>query len=304
MESDAPPSAGWYNFLGWLDVNRKRVAMIAGIVVIVGGVIAILVWRHSERETEAAEALSSVRMPFNPMDPVPPGTAEEFVKVAENYSKTPAAAQARLRAATLYFSAGQYDKAQDQLKKFLAEYGDTQWVPQAQFSMATCLEAQGKTADAIAKYNDFIRAYPNDPAADEARFNLVRLYENSNQPTQAIDLLTKMTNGLPQFSPLIGEVQERLKAIYMKNPALMPAPAPRIAPQTMTMTNTQRFTPGPVVVPIPDSAPGVTPTPAPATPTPAPSATPATPGNAPKISIQPPKATPPAGAPPTTTPGK
>lgn len=27
MESGAPPSAGFYNVVGWLDVNKKRVAV-------------------------------------------------------------------------------------------------------------------------------------------------------------------------------------------------------------------------------------------------------------------------------------
>ncbi len=239
MESGAPPSAAFYNFVGWLDVNKKRVAVGAAIVVFIALVVAVLVWRHSEREGEAARALSAVRVPFNPLDPIPPGTAEAFLKVASDYSGTPAAARAAFSAASVYFVSGQYPQAQQQFNNFLSKHGDTPWVPQARYGLAASVDAQGNVQDAIAKYNDFIRAYPNDPAVDDARLNLARLYEKSNQPTQALDLLNRMTNATP-FSATGAEVQDRLKTIYAKYPDLAPkpvapAPGPALAPRDVPL---------------------------------------------------------------------
>src|SRR4051812_34442868 len=61
MESEAPPSAGWYNFLGWLDVNKKRVAIGVVVVAAIGAVAGLMFWRAGEREVEAGEALSAVK---------------------------------------------------------------------------------------------------------------------------------------------------------------------------------------------------------------------------------------------------
>lgn len=229
MESEAPPSTGWYNFLGWLDANRKRVILGAAIVAIVAAGIAIAVWWKDQRQLKAAEALSAVRVPFNPMETPDVRVADEYLKVSQDYSGTKAGAQALLKAGSVYFANGQFAKAQEQFQRFLKEYSDTPWVSTAQFGIAASLDAENKTTDAIARYNDFLRAYANDPAADEARLSLARLYEKANQPAQAIETLSKMTNAAP-FSPIGGEVQDRLKALYAKHPNLAPAPTPRTLP--------------------------------------------------------------------------
>ena len=97
MESGTPPSAGFYDFLGWLDVNKKRVAMGAVVLLIVGIVAGFFVWHSSQQEIDAEEALSAVRMPFTPSEQPAPGTAEELVKVVEEYPKTAAAPKATMR---------------------------------------------------------------------------------------------------------------------------------------------------------------------------------------------------------------
>lgn len=280
MESEAPPSAGWYNFLGWLDVNKKRVAIVAAILALVAALVAVMMWRSSQRKDEAALALAGVK--HAPGDPATPALAENYLKVAQEYENTPAAAQALVRAGATYFAAGEYQKAQDAFARFLNNHSDSAWVSQAQYGLAACLEAQGKNPEAIAKYSDFLKSYSADPAADQARFSLSRLYEKTSQPAQALDVLTKMTNGLPPFSPIAGEVQERMKAIYAKNPALAPPPVQRMPPMMTPsmLTNNVQVTPQPpttnVAVPTPGAAPTVAPVPA------APTST----GGAPRINLQ------------------
>jgi tetratricopeptide (TPR) repeat protein len=284
MEQSAPPSAGFYNFLGWLDVNKKRVAIGAAVVVVIGLVAALLIWRNSEQDNEAALALSAVRVPFNPTEAAPPGTAEAFLKVAEQYPSTPSAPQAVLRAATVYFANGQYPQAVEQFNRFLGKYGDTPWVPQARYGIAASLDAQGNAQEAINRYNEFIRTYPSDPAVDEARFNVARLYEKANQPAQAIEVLSRMTNAGP-FTATGAEVQERLKSIYKQHPELAPKPVATPTPGRgndvpLMLQNVPR-------APQPNTpAPTVTPTPAPATP-----GAPNAPGT-PAIKLQPPQQTP------------
>lgn len=234
MESGAPPSAGLYNFLGWLDVNKKRVAIGIVIVAILGLIAGFVVWQQSEAKYAAAESVSSIRIPFGAENPAP-GTAEAYLKVAQEHPKTPAAQQGLLRAGTIYFQSGDYAKAQEQFNKLVSSYPESALVPQARYGIAAALDGQGNTQEAITKFNDFVRSYPNDAASEDARLNLARLYQKAGKPTEAIATLSAITNAAP-FSPLGGEVQERLKAIYAKNPSLAPAPAPRIQqPQTLPL---------------------------------------------------------------------
>jgi tetratricopeptide (TPR) repeat protein len=265
--------------LGWLDVNRKRVVTFAAVAALVAAVIAVLVWRSSERKDEAARALAGVK--HNPSDPPTPAVAADYMKVAEQFDGTPAAGQALIRAGTTYFAVGDFQKTQDAFSRFLKDYGDTPWVPQAQYGMAACLEAQGKNPEAIAKYNEFLKGYSADAAADQARFSLARLYEKSSQPAQAIDVLTKMTNGLPPFSPVAATVQERLKAIYAKNPSLLPPPVQRTPPMMTPSMLTNLMVRPPTASNV-LTAPPTTVTPAPA-PAPAPSA--GATGGVPKINL-------------------
>ncbi len=243
MEAQTPPpSTAWYDFLGWLDVNKKRVGTGALVVAVVGLIIALVLWRNSEREVEAARALSGIRLPFNPAEPPAPGTADAFARVAEEYSGTAAAPQALLRAGTQYYNDGQWDKAVAQFQKVLGKYGDSPWVAQAQFGIAAALDAQGKNTEAIAKYSDFLK-YTTDPAVDQARLNLARVYERANQPALALDVLSKMTNAAP-MSQAAGEVQERIRNLYTKHPDLVPKPPvptnlPPVTP-TITPTNIMR----------------------------------------------------------------
>ena len=232
MDSGTPPSAGLYNFLGWFETNKKRVAIGAGVLVAVGAIAGFLAWRSSEREAESETALSSVKMPFSPGETPAPGTAESLAKVADDYPKTSAGSKARLRAGTVFFEQGNYVKAEEQFVRFLRDYGDNQWVPEAVFGIAACLDGENKVNEAIAKYNDFIRAYPSDPSVEEARLNLARLYEQTKQSALALELLKKMTEGQVAPTPGNQEAQERMREIYAKHPELMPPP-PSAMPQNV-----------------------------------------------------------------------
>ena len=228
MDSDTPPSAGFYNLLGWFEANKQRVAVGACVIAILGAIAGFFAWRSGQRGLEAEEALSSVRMPLAPSEAPAPGTAEALAKIADEFPKTQAAPKARIRAGTVYFDQGNYAKAQEQFEKFLRDHGDTAWTPQAILGIAACLDAQNKVNEAITKYNDFATRYASDPAADQARLSLARLYEQSKQPALAFDVLRKMTEGQAQagFSPSAQEAQEKIRELLTKHPELMPPPPP------------------------------------------------------------------------------
>jgi predicted negative regulator of RcsB-dependent stress response len=229
MDSKAPPSAGFYDILGWFETNKKHVAIGAVAVVIVGLVVGFWLWQTSQQSVEAEEALSLVRMPFSPLEAPQPGTADALVKIARDYSDTPAAAKALLRAGTVFFGEGNYTKAREQFDAYLRSPSETPWVPQAVFGVAASLDAENKVPEAIAKYKDFIERYSGDAATDQARLNLARLYEGTGQGQQALEVLSKMMGPQSGGSPSAAEAQERIKGLIAKFPSLMPTnanPAP------------------------------------------------------------------------------
>ncbi len=238
METNTPPSAGLYDVLGWFDANKKRVALGALVVAVIALGVGIFVWSRGQRVVKAEETLAGVKMPYSPLEAPAPGTGDALAKIAADYPGTPAAAKALLRAGTVYFGEGDFAKARASFDNYLREFGATAQVKDAVFGLATCLDAEGKSAEAITKYKDFIAnpAYAADTVGDMARFNLVRLYEQSNQPQLALEVLTKMV-GTPAPnqppSPASQEAQAKIRAIYTKNPTLMPAPvatAPTVKP--------------------------------------------------------------------------
>jgi predicted negative regulator of RcsB-dependent stress response len=237
MDSDTPPSAGFYNLLGWFEANKQRVVVGACALAVLGAIVGFFVWRSGQRALEAEEALSSVRMPFVPSEMPAPGTAEALAGIADEFPKTQAAPKARLRAGTVYFDQGNYAKAQEQFEKFLREHGDTLWTPQAVLGIAACLDAQNKVNEAITKYSDFITRYSSDPAVDQARLSLARLYEQTKQPALALDVLRKMTDAQAGPSASAQEAQEKIRELFTKHPELVPPPQPPLSITPGMFTN-------------------------------------------------------------------
>ena len=296
MDSDAPPSAGFYNFLGWLETNKKRVALGAGVAAFVALAIGLYVWHAGESALEAEEALSAVKMPFSPLESAAPGTAAALAKLAAEYPKTPAAAKALLRAGTVYFGDGDFAKAREQFTAYIRDFGDTPWVPQAVFGLAACLDAENKTAEGISKYKEFISSYPNDPSVDQAKLNQARLHAQNKEPQLAFEILRQLASPAPQQapSPLAGEAQQKLRDLMLNNPGLMPVqPSATLRPATPGAANAAQ----PIIIPS-GGAPGapgpqkiqvIAPTPTPANPAPVTPA-PATPAPVAPVPATPPPA--------------
>jgi predicted negative regulator of RcsB-dependent stress response len=223
------PAVDVYSFLGWLDQNRKPLIAGAVIVLVVGVLVAFVVWRKGAREVQAGQQLTALLASGGAAGVAP----DALLKFAADFSGTAAAARAQLSAAAKLFEEGKYAEAQAAFQKFLADYPENPLAPQASLGAATALEAQGKTAEAISAYKA-LSDRRQGAASAQARFALARLYQAEGRLAEARDLYSALA-GDP-MSLMGSEASGRLNDLLRQHPELRPAPA--------SLTNTLQVVPG------------------------------------------------------------
>ncbi|MDB6033950.1 MAG: tetratricopeptide repeat protein [Verrucomicrobiales bacterium] len=242
MEAESPQqSSVFINLLGWLEVNKRKVAIGAGIALVAGLVIAYVAYDQSQKEVRASQALSEIRASYNPMQPAPPGLADSYFKVAKDYSGTKAGERAAIMGASALFVEGNYAGAQQRFEQFVKEYPESPWLAQAHFGIAAALDAQKKPAEAAAKYEEVRKRYPSDAVADETKLALGRLYEQQNKPEDAYKLYDELVKA-NQFSGIGSEAGIRMADLEEKYPQLVKTntPPPGVNPMmnpTITRSN-------------------------------------------------------------------
>ena len=234
------PSDSYYNFLAWLEVNKRKVMIWAAAALAVVLVAIVVISYQAQKERRASEALSNVRAPSTAATAPPnPAAADAYLKVANEHAGTQAAARALLLAAATKFQDGAYADAQKHYEQFIRDYPESRWSPLAYFGVASSLDAQGKTADATKQFEELRRRFPNDAVMDETKLALARLYENQNRPAEAFKLYDDLVKA-NQYSGLGSEAGLRQAELIEKHPELaktnMPPPMTTMPPM-MTMTN-------------------------------------------------------------------
>ncbi|MBI3853695.1 MAG: tetratricopeptide repeat protein [Verrucomicrobia bacterium] len=225
MGTEITTSTRFYDFLAWLDANKRRLIVAVVILAVAGLVTAFMIWRGNQRELEANEALSNVqpgRTSSRQIEVVP---SEAYLKVAMEFNGTSAGARALLLGAVSLFVEGKAAEAQAQFTKFQPEYPDNPLLPEAIMGIAACLEAQGKSAEAITKYQEVISRFPRDHTVGQAKLALALIYENQNKPEQAQKLYAELTQGTA-YSSSGAEAGMRLEELLLKHPGLAPTNAP------------------------------------------------------------------------------
>jgi tetratricopeptide (TPR) repeat protein len=230
-------------FWTWFEANKKP-ALIGLVIVILGVLIAVVVsWRRSENDTASSEAVANItadQAAFGAAAST--NAATEYLKIANEYPKTPAGARALLLAAGSLFGEGKYDQAIVQFGRFARDYPENPLMGESLLGVAACLEAQGKTNDATAAYKSLVERHPTDAVAPRAHFALGRLYEAQGKPEQA---RTEYETVLRSEQPYGGggslgnEAGVRLEEFRWKYPNLNPPAPPPAAmnPPMMLRTN-------------------------------------------------------------------
>jgi tetratricopeptide (TPR) repeat protein len=238
MQRDVAPQDNFVKFLAWVQVNQKRLILWGALVIAVILAVVSVVAYQRQKETAGSLALSSVYAPLSPSTPMPPGTADAYLKVANEHNGTKAGARALLLAGATFFSEKNYAEAQKLFERFLKEYPDNEFVPNAHYGIAATLDAQGKTAEATAKFEQIRRVYASDSIIDETKLALARLYENQNKAEEAHKLYTEVLQSNPgQYSGIGNEAGMRREELEAKYPQLVKTNAPILPPALSILTN-------------------------------------------------------------------
>src|SRR5437867_2211930 len=111
--TQAQPSGVGIKIQAWLVVNKKLAAWMAGAVAVLVVALVAFFQHQAGRETAASQAVSEVRIPYNPAHAPEPGAAEKLFQIANEYKGTKAAASALLLSGGLLYSEKDFAKAQD-----------------------------------------------------------------------------------------------------------------------------------------------------------------------------------------------
>jgi TolA-binding protein len=232
MESEATQLPLWQQAWAWFEAHKKQTLWGTGGLVLVGLVVAFVLYRQDEADVAASEALSNVALPQ--MTGASRGaTPDAYLKVAAAHPGSRAGARALLLAAGGHFVDGKYDEAKAQFERFNREYGDSPFKGEALLGIAACLDVQSKTNEAVAAYKNLIDRRPTDYVLPQARFALARLYETQNRPELARSLFEEVARNNP-YGSLGSEAGIRLEELKIKYPNL-------VAPVTPTPTNAMPF---------------------------------------------------------------
>ena len=212
-----------------MEANKKQALWGAGGILVVGVIVAFVLYQQNEAEVAASEALSNVSVPLMTGTGSRSDMAEAYLKVAATHPKSSAGARALLLAAGSFFVDGKYAEAQTQFERFRREHSDSPFVGEALLGIGACLDAEGKAREAITAYKDLIAHHPGDVVLPQAKFALARLYEAQNEPDQARNLYEEAERTDP-YGSLGDEARMRLEELKTKYPKLL-------APATPTPTN-------------------------------------------------------------------
>jgi tetratricopeptide (TPR) repeat protein len=224
MESEAVQIPLWQQAWAWFETNRKPALWGAGAVVVVGLIVALVLYRRNEADLAASEALSNVTLP-GASSASRADLANAFLKVATTYPNSRAGARALLLAAASLFTEGKYTEAAAQFERFNREYPTSPFRGEALLGIATCLNAQGKSTEAAAAYKDLIDRRLSEHVLPQARFALGCLYEAQNKPELARNMFEEVERSNPMGS-LGSEAGMRLEELKAKHPNLFVPAAP------------------------------------------------------------------------------
>jgi TolA-binding protein len=269
-----PQDTGFDSLEFWIRYKSK-ILLYGALIIVALAIFGLYKWNEDRVKAASEAAFSTAK------------TADDFRKVAEEYPRSIAGANAQLMLADRQRADGKLDDAIATLRSFVSQHPDHPLISVAWTSLASALEAKADFGEALTTYQKVTMSYPTSATAPVAFLGQARVLAAQGKSEDARRIYETVI-GQFQNSPFAMRAQQQVQLLKKQAPEAAPsAPAEGTAPAAATPT-----------APAPQSAPAAAPTaPAPSAASPSPAAStpaPATPAPA--------AATPAPPAPPASTP--
>ena len=217
MPEDTKQSFDVINLTTWIYQRRKSLIGVVSVIAAVAIVYGLYAWHGKAREDSANDAFAALKLP-----PIvaseSPTAAAPYLKLAEDYPSSSAAARSLIIAGGILFNTGKYPEAQRAFEKYLVSYRDYPFTSGALFGVAASLDAQGKTADAVQRYESLL-GRGQDYVTIPAMAALARLYIEQNKPEAAVRKYAELMQFNVQDS-WTAEAQDQVQELLQKHPEL------------------------------------------------------------------------------------
>jgi len=205
----------------WIEANKKRIVIGAGITVVVIFIFSFISWKMNQREMEAGNALTQAVVSSAGTQQL----ADAYLKVAADHPSTIAGQRALLQGAAALFETGKYTDAQAQFQKFLDAHPDSAFSGQASLGVAASLDAQGDKSDlAVAAYQRAIAGLSDAEGTAIAKLAIARIFEAQGKMNEALALCAEVVRANPNAA-IGSEASMRAMELRFKIPASSTAPS-------------------------------------------------------------------------------
>ena len=201
--------------LEWASENRKSVLVTVALLlaVILVFVLSIVVYNSRSEAASVAfgDAMQAYQTPLAaPGQAVPPGVRTYdtaiarakasnalFLSVANKYGMTPDGQNSRYFAGLTYVEAGQYQQAEDTLKK-IANGWNSDLSGLAKLALADLYRTTGRDPQAIAIYTQLAQKGTTTVPPGLAKLQLADLYQAEGKTAEAREIYAKLKDSDPK----------------------------------------------------------------------------------------------------------
>jgi predicted negative regulator of RcsB-dependent stress response len=196
MQSQDASTAFLIKLWPWIEANKNRVIVGAGIIIVAIFLYSFFSWQREQNEITAGKALTQVALSL-PADANAGQLAGAYFKIADDYPGTLSGRRAWLQGAAALFAAGRFADAQAQFQKFLDAHPDGDFSASAALGVAASLEALGKPDLAVIAYQRIINGFSDAVAANDAKFALAGIDEQQGKFADALSFYESIARSSP-----------------------------------------------------------------------------------------------------------
>jgi TolA-binding protein len=174
----------WFKVNDWLRQHSREVAMIAGGVALVIGLLIFFNWMKAGDEQEAAVKLAQARAEYNKSNYT--AAIPILEKLVSEYGGASSSGMAMIYLANAYMHTKDYANAEKYYSKYLAEGDDDPILAvSAAFGAAATYEERGEFAKAATLYEKAANDHADSYRAPQLLMSAARCYKQANQAEPA-----------------------------------------------------------------------------------------------------------------------